>query len=147
MGDNSSIIGKPGPFQVIESLGCGDVDSPIDPPRRRYDCHNYDVCLDIATALNWDSYTCRGCSTEINQALLWRAHLAARKDTVAGSLCEHLPHIGILQQSSPTQTSPTQSSSTQCSTGEQSSKGTSPAESSELDKDNPPQRASAIEQA
>ncbi len=124
MGDNNSIIGKPGPFQIIEALGSGEVDSPIEPPRRRYDCHNYEVCLDIATALNWDSYTCRGCSTEINQALLWRAHQAARKDTVAGSLCERLPHIGVHE-----------------------SKPEAAAETPDLEKPTPRKRATAIDKA
>lgn len=83
-----SMLGKPGPFQIIESEGCGNVDAPIAAPRRRYECHNYPTCLDLAAALNWDSFTCRGCSHEIDQALLWRAKQAEKKDGVARSLCD-----------------------------------------------------------
>lgn len=87
------MIGKPGPFQIIESDGSGDVDQPIAPPRRRYSCPNYDTCLDLAAALNWDNFTCRGCSGEIDGALLWRAKQAQKKDSVAGQLCA-IPEIG-----------------------------------------------------
>lgn len=86
------MIGKPGPFQVIEMEGRGMLDSPIDPPRRRYSCPNYTSCLSIACALNWDSFTCRGCSSQINESLCWRAHQALRRDRVADKLCE-LPEI------------------------------------------------------
>jgi hypothetical protein len=91
----NEILGTPGPFQVIETQGIGDVDSPIDAPRRRYDCQNYDTCLELAAALNWDNFTCRGCDNTMNQSYIWRARQAARKDDVAGSLCEHLPQINV----------------------------------------------------
>lgn len=81
------MLGKPGPFQIIESDGCGDVDAPIAPPRRRYGCQHYTTCLELAAALNWDSFTCRGCSEEIDEALLWRARQARKKDAVARSIC------------------------------------------------------------
>ncbi len=86
------MIGKPGPFQIIERDGCGLVDSPMSPPRRRYGCSNYATCLDLAAALNWDNFTCRGCSGEIDETLYWRAHQASKKDAVANSLCE-IPNI------------------------------------------------------
>ena len=84
-------IGKPGPFQVIEAQGpeersSGSLDVPIPSPRRRYSCSNYETCLNLACALNWDSFTCRGCSGQISNALLWRAHGARKKDKVARSL-------------------------------------------------------------
>ena len=82
------MIGKPGPFQIIESNGTGLVDSPMCAPRRRYECHNYATCLDLAAALNWDNFTCRGCSGEIEESLYWRAHQASKKDAVVNSLCE-----------------------------------------------------------
>lgn len=89
------MLGKPGPFQIIESEGCGNVDAPISAPRRRYECHHYPTCLDLAAALNWDSFTCRGCSEEIDQSLLWRAKQAEKRDSVARSLCDipGIPHI------------------------------------------------------
>jgi len=81
------MLGKPGPFQIIESEGCGDVDAPIAAPRRRYECLHYTTCLNLAAALNWDSFTCRGCNSEIDEVLLWRARQAQKKDSVARSLC------------------------------------------------------------
>lgn len=96
MEDRNTIVGKPGPFEIIEGLGAAQSDLPGEAPRRRYDCNNYDVCLELAAALNWDSFTCRGCNEEVSQPLLWRAHQARRKDSVAGSLCDRLPEIHIL---------------------------------------------------
>lgn len=90
------MIGKPGPFQVIES---DSLDVPHEPPKRRYSCSCYDTCLELAAALNWDSFTCRGCSGVIQEALFWRARQAHKKDSVAKSLCAlttdsptHEPH-------------------------------------------------------
>ena len=85
------MIGKPGPFQIVENDGHGVLEDPISPPRRRFSCENYETCLNLAAALNWDSFTCRGCSGEINDALLWRARQALRKDSFLIRLC-NLPH-------------------------------------------------------
>ncbi len=70
------------------------VEAPVEAPRRRYDCQNYCTCLDLAAALNWDNFTCRGCSGEIDEKLLWRARQALRKDEIARQVCD-LPSIGI----------------------------------------------------
>lgn len=88
------MIGKPGPFQIIENEGSGVVDSPMAAPRRRYECPNYQCCLDIAAALNWDNFTCRGCNGEVNEPLAWRAHQARRKDVLVDSICS-LPPISL----------------------------------------------------
>jgi len=93
---------KPGPFQIVESEGTGNVDAPIAPPRRRHQCPNYSKCLSLAAALNWDNFTCRGCSAEINQSLLWRAHQAKRRDKVVRELCD-LPEITSLSSESGSQ--------------------------------------------
>lgn len=82
------MVGKPGPFQIIKNGEYAEGDVPLAAPRRRYGCVNYDTCLNLAAALNWDNFTCRGCSGEIDQALSWRAHQAARKDKVVRCLCE-----------------------------------------------------------
>ncbi len=74
------MIGTPGPFRIIEGDSAGSVDAPIPPPRRRYLCPNYSTCLDVAGALNWDNFTCRGCSGEVDQTLLWRAKNSLRKE-------------------------------------------------------------------
>ncbi|MCB0310716.1 MAG: hypothetical protein KDD42_05750 [Bdellovibrionales bacterium] len=86
------MIGEPGPFRIIGNIGDNAPESPRRPPRRRYDCQNYSTCLNIACALNWDSFTCRGCCADVSEALKWRAHQALKKDGVANSLCE-LPEI------------------------------------------------------
>ena len=92
------MIGKPGPFQIIKNDEFGGADAPGKAPRRRYSCPNYDTCLDLAAALNWDNFTCRGCSGEVNQALYWRAYQAQKKDQVVNRLCD-LPEINVHQNS------------------------------------------------
>ena len=62
-----------------------------EPPDRNYDCKHYETCLDLAASLNWSSFTCTGCSGEVNSALLWRAHQNQRKDSVAKALCDLKP--------------------------------------------------------
>ncbi len=90
-------LGKPGPFQVIADEAPQDPKLPIEPPRRRYECSNYEFCLDLAAALNWDNFTCRGCSGEIAQPLLWQANQCARKDQVIRKICS-LPQIQCLSE-------------------------------------------------
>ena len=101
-------IGTPGPFEVrfddahvhdcandsaVESCSCAAAGENGDEnPKRVHECANYDRCLDLAAALNWESFTCRGCCGEINKALTWRAGQMARKDSVAKALCG-LPKI------------------------------------------------------
>lgn len=69
-----------------QATACSD-----DPPRRRYDCAQYDECLKLAAALNWDSFTCRGCNGELNETLVWRARQSAKKDSVAKAICAFPP--------------------------------------------------------
>jgi hypothetical protein len=82
-----TVIGKPGPFQVIDNDGHGNPDAPISPPRRRYDCSHYETCLDLAAALNWDSFSCRGCSGEVNESLFWRAAQMEKRDALVSEIC------------------------------------------------------------
>ena len=86
------MLGKPGPFQIISSSAMLGKNCPSKAPRRRYSCPNYDVCLDMAAALNWDSFSCRGCSGALDQSLLWQAHQARKHDSIANSLCT-IPEI------------------------------------------------------
>ena len=88
LNNGALIIGKPGPFQIIDAVGCSSQDAPVAAPRRRYSCPNYDACLNLAVALDWDNFTCRGCSGEIEETLNWRARQATRKDLLAHVLCE-----------------------------------------------------------
>jgi hypothetical protein len=69
-----------------------------EPPERKYDCKNYETCLDLAASLNWSSFTCQGCSGEVNSALLWRAHQNQRKDSVARALCDLKPIEQVVGQ-------------------------------------------------
>ncbi|MCO6430399.1 MAG: hypothetical protein J5J00_06010 [Deltaproteobacteria bacterium] len=88
------MLGKPGPFQIIDVEGDASCVNPSIAPRRRYDCNHYDTCLNIAAALNWDNFTCRGCCGEIDEALFWRARQASKKDVIAGTLCD-IPSIKL----------------------------------------------------
>lgn len=81
---------------MIHNEDGGATDAPVDPPRRRYSCPNYNTCLSVACALNWDSFTCRGCSGEVNEPICWRAHQSLRRDGVANTLCD-LPHLKYLE--------------------------------------------------
>lgn len=89
------MLGKPGPFQVIEEEGFGVVDDPVAPPRRRFSCRNYEVCLNLAAALNWDNFTCRGCCGDVNSSLLWRARQVMKKDIFVHRLCD-IPQIPMI---------------------------------------------------
>jgi hypothetical protein len=82
------MVGKPGPFQIIKNGEYALGDGPLPAPRRRYDCPHYETCLNLAAALNWDNFTCRGCCGEIDQSLYWRAHQMAKKDNVVRRLCD-----------------------------------------------------------
>ena len=88
-----SPFGKPGPFQIIENES---LDSPCEAPKRRHLCSHYETCLNLAAAFNWDNFTCRGCSGEINQTLLWRAHQEMRKDKIIRKICPNLPEPGCI---------------------------------------------------
>lgn len=84
------MLGKPGPFQIIENES---LDSPSEAPRRRYDCRNYETCLNLAAALNWDNFTCRGCNALIDESLLWRAQQEAKKDKIVRRICSTMPEV------------------------------------------------------
>jgi hypothetical protein len=96
-------LGTPGPFEVRTELtnnhftsSAGTIDPPAttaDVPRRRYECDSYELCLGLAGALNWESFTCRGCSGQPSENLLWRARLSARKDTVAARILNVPPIV------------------------------------------------------
>lgn len=63
-------------------------------PERRFDCANYETCLGMAAALDWESFTCKGCCGDIDERLLWRAHHRLRNDSGLASVCK-LPIIAI----------------------------------------------------
>jgi len=100
-GTRAAFIGSPGPFQIIDNDGKSE--APVPAPRRRYSCAHYDACLNLAAALNWDNFTCRGCCGSVDQSLLWRAHQAKRRDEIAGRLCD-IPELSCVEDG-PTVTS------------------------------------------
>jgi hypothetical protein len=61
-------------------------------PYRNFDCPNYENCLGLAAALDWNSFTCRNCSGNINDQLLWRAYHIIKKDAELAELCD-LPQL------------------------------------------------------
>jgi hypothetical protein len=58
-----------------------------DTVERRMECSHYEECLNLAAALDWDSFTCAGCSGKINESLLWRAGQSTKRDAVAQAIC------------------------------------------------------------
>lgn len=84
-----------GPIKVVEDQAESPVASPgerLRRPLRLYSCSNYGICLSLAATLNWDGFTCEGCCGQIDEPLMWQAHLVQRKDKVAAQLCK-LPSI------------------------------------------------------
>ncbi len=75
-----------GPFEE-KPLDDAHIDLPGDTLSRELDCQNYDRCLDLAAALNWESFTCKGCCGAIDETLTWRARQVSRKDSVVKALC------------------------------------------------------------
>jgi hypothetical protein len=67
----------------------------LEPPRRQYNCRNYDQCLDLAAALNWGSFTCGECKGQIDESLYWRARQISRKDSVVRALCDLPPIVSV----------------------------------------------------
>ena len=98
-------IDSPGPFEVrfddlsqeepAQDSGGKGTTPVTETPLRQYDCASYARCLELAAALNWESFTCRGCSGRVNDALLWRAGQAIRRDGVAKAICS-APKISAL---------------------------------------------------
>ena len=66
-------------------------------PIRRYECENYQSCLDLSASLDWDSFSCEDCNGCINEKLLWRAKSARKSDPELGQLIS-LPSLGRLRR-------------------------------------------------
>jgi len=82
------MMGRVGPFRVNHRAS----DKAEGAPLRHYGCVNYNVCLNLAAALNWEGFTCRGCCGQVSEALCWQAHQAQKKDAIASRLCD-IPEI------------------------------------------------------
>jgi hypothetical protein len=75
----------------LKILGPHDEElGPIPNPIRMFDCQNYEVCLNLTAALNWESFTCGGCEGAINEALLQRASIALKNDQSLAPLIGNL---------------------------------------------------------
>jgi hypothetical protein len=80
----------PGPFEQKLSE---DTDPACEGEETRsLDCPHYEQCLGLAAALNWDDFSCIGCSQEVNRSLVWRAHVSAKRDAIVTALCA-LPRL------------------------------------------------------
>lgn len=88
-----------GPFRINIARSNLDSDETLSPPFRNYDCKNYEECLTLAAAMNWESYTCTGCCGEVNASLCWQAHHAQRKDELVQKIC-HLPELEMIPNQS-----------------------------------------------
>lgn len=87
-----------GPFQVINVSP--ENSFPIsETPKRNFSCNNYEQCLGISAALNWDGFSCRGCNTQMpEEHLMWQARNAQKKDAVARKICD-IPDISVIEAS------------------------------------------------
>lgn len=104
----------PGPFQVVFQAGgtlpsqlgsnaAEDLYLTLDEaadPLRKLECNHYDTCLNLAAALNWESFSCEGCCGSINESLRWRAGQNTRRDAVAKAICGS-PKATIVKGGSP----------------------------------------------
>ena len=76
---------KPGPFQVLAKDS--NLLSEGEGPDRNFGCQNYNSCLSLAAALNWESFSCRGCNGAIDETIRWRAKVESKRDTTLRQLC------------------------------------------------------------
>jgi hypothetical protein len=54
---------------------------------RRLECNHYEECLNLAAALDWDSFTCTRCNGKIDETLLWRAGQKTKRDALTEAIC------------------------------------------------------------
>ena len=89
-----------GPFRLdYEILGIDlfDDNELVEVPVRNTSCPFYDACLETTAALDWDSFTCRGCSGEPNQHLYWQALHSIRRDGVSHYLCKQIKGESVVE--------------------------------------------------
>lgn len=93
--DNSDSL-KPGPFEMLYDQDGFSINyvtaNESNPEFRCFSCPNYNSCLNIVAALDWEGFTCFGCNGEINQNLLWRAEGECCKDKTLQTICQ-LPDL------------------------------------------------------
>ncbi len=74
-------------MREVEEPQAEQAQSDFQEPERNYDCSNYSACLGLAAALDWTSFTCRGCNGCVNEQLLWKAHQRVRDNKTLQSVC------------------------------------------------------------
>ena len=80
---------RPGPHRAFASDQPASAETPTaGSAPRYYGCPNYNTCLSISAALDWEAFSCCGCSAEVDEALVWQARQAQRKDPVAKKICK-----------------------------------------------------------
>lgn len=72
--------------EQIQSAPILNPEHLLQAPPRMFDCANYNTCLGLAAALNWNSFSCEGCSGKVNSQLLWKAHSSLRNDKALSRL-------------------------------------------------------------
>ena len=77
-----------GPFKVRKAPLAVNDDLPIED--RCYDCKNYDLCLNLAAALDWQGFCCTGCDKTVDQKLISQALNIKKHDQVVRELCTEL---------------------------------------------------------
>lgn len=77
-----------GPFKVKKVALAVNDELPIED--RCYDCKNYDLCLNLAAALDWDGFCCTNCDKSVDQKLVWQALKIKKADRVVEELCSEL---------------------------------------------------------
>ncbi len=80
---------KRGPFPVI--LDNAPPSVKRTPPKRNYSCENYEGCLSLCAALNWESFSCLGCNGEPDANLVWEAQLKRKDDLLARKFLREAP--------------------------------------------------------
>jgi hypothetical protein len=103
--DEHSLSGHCGPLELRPDLTLDDSGRPWRCPERNYSCSNYETCLGVAAALDWESFTCCGCEGSVDSVLVWKAHRAVRHDRRWASLLT-LPERSDFVVLDPEETSP-----------------------------------------
>lgn len=94
-----------GPFEVSSNYdsssltGNAALAETCDVPIRNLDCENYDECLELAIALNWQTFSCSGCNGTVNENLKWRISRAVTQDKVARFLCPSATKFTVIKSS------------------------------------------------
>ncbi len=81
--DNNCFVER-NPSSVKFEVNCDEILNSA--PIRRYDCDNYETCLNLSASLDWDSFCCDGCDGCVNKDLVRRAKSAEGSEPVVSEL-------------------------------------------------------------